>query len=132
MIAVSRGCFSAWKMLLLSPESVSAIVFVHGVGPTTYSDENGNPEKLIDVIPEELKDISIHFVHDTDDGVKFEWRLGPEYGKKVYSVLTNVEGFTDVHLTETSGYGQEIYKYFVTKDDASLLEWLFAQRRETK
>jgi len=132
MVAVRHGAFASWKMMLLSPESISAVLFVHGIGPTVYGDENGNPEELIDVIPEELKDIPIHFVHDTDDGVKFDWNLGPEYGKKVSEALTKIGGFSNVHLTETSGYGSEIYKHFVSEDDASLLEWLFAQRRETK
>ncbi len=132
MVAVRHGAFASWKMMLLSPESISAVLFVHGIGPTVYGDENGNPEELIDVIPEELKDIPIHFVHDTDDGVKFEWNLGPEYGKKVSEALIKLGGFSNIHLTETSGYGSEIYKHFVTKDDVSLLEWLFAQRRETK
>ena len=132
MVAVRHGAFASWKMMLLSPESISAVLFLHGIGPTVYGDENGNPEELIDVIPEELKDIPIHFVHDTDDGVKFEWNLGPEYGKKVSEALIKLGGFSNIHLTETSGYGSEIYKHFVTKDDVSLLEWLFAQRRETK
>ena len=52
--------------------------------------------------------------------------------KKVSEALIKLGGFSNIHLTETSGYGSEIYKHFVTKDDVSLLEWLFAQRRETK
>lgn len=132
MVAVRQGAFSSWKMMLLSPESISAVLFVHGIGPTVYGDENGNPEELIDVIPEELKDIPIRFVHDTDDGVIFEWKLGPKYGKRTSEALIKFGGFTNVHLTETSGYGAEIYKHFVSEDDASLLEWLFAQRRATK
>ena len=132
MVAVREGVFSSWKMMLLAAESISAVLYVHGIGPTVYGDEQGNPEELIDVIPNELKEIPIHFVHDTDDGVKFDWKLGPKYGKRVSEALVKLGGFTNVQLTETSGYGAEIYKHFVSEDDTSLLEWLFAQRRETK
>jgi len=132
LIAVGQGVFPSWKMLLMFPESISAVLFVHGIGPTVYGDENGNVEELIDVIPSELKNIPIHFVHDVDDGVKFKYSLGPIYGKMISEALIKLGGFTNVHLTETSGYGAEIYKYFVTKEDVSLLEWLFSQCRDTK
>ncbi len=131
MIGARGGVWASWKMLLLRPESISAVLFVHGVGPTAYGHE-GVIDEFIDDIPDELKDIPIHFLHDTDDGVKFEWRMGPTYGRDISNALVELEGFTNVYLTERTGYGENVYKHFVTEDDVSLLDWLFAQRRETK
>lgn len=132
VISVKVGCFAAWKMVLKYPEEISAILSVYGVGPTLYGDSEGNIDALGDVIPDALVDIPIHFVHDTDKQSDSPYDKGYLYGRLAANALKELGGFKNVYLTETSGYGPDIYKHFVSKEDVSLLEWLFAQRRETK
>ena len=132
VISVKVGCFAAWKMALKYPEEISAILSVYGVGPTLYGDSEGNIDTLGDVIPDALVDIPIHFVHDTDKQSDSPYDKGYLYGRLAANALKELGGFKNVYLTETSGYGPDIYKHFVSKEDVSLLEWLFAQRRETK
>lgn len=132
IVGAWQGCFAAWQMIRDCPSKVSAALFIHGTGPTFGSDGKGNILGLLDEMPNDSLNIPIHFLHDTDDGVKTEWVLGPDYGRMAYDTLTKIEGFTNVYLTETSGYGANVYKHFVSTEDITLLEWLFEQRRETK
>lgn len=128
-IGVKVGCWAAWKFALKYPEELTAMLSVYGVGPTLYGDSNGNVDALGDTIPDSLKDIPIHFVHDTDKQSDSPYDIGHLYGRMVTKALKELGGFENVYLTETSGYGLDIYKCFVSKDDISLLEWLFKQNR---
>ena len=132
IVAAGDGCWTTWRMLVKYPKQMSAALLVHGVGVTLGSGASGEIDLIIDDIPSEFLDLPIHLVHDTDDGVKFAYMLGPKYGEHAYKALTELAGCTNIYLTETEGYGGGIKNHFVSKDDISLLEWLFAQHRETK
>ena len=128
--AVGQGVFAAWKLILSAPEKVAGTILVHGGSITFYQLTNpeGPPEAHNpNDINEGVLSVPTYIVHDkSDDKVIY-----PNYGKWVYDTLKS-EGNENVFLKETTEYGGSIVNKFVTKDDISLLEWLFNQSRETK
>lgn len=125
--------FYTWKMLLNSPQSISAVIFVQGVSATLGSDSFGNiillDDSVYNLLPDELKSLPISYIHCTDD-TRSEVGLNAKYGGMLYEALINSK-FETVKLIETTGY-ETICDNFITANDVSILEWLFAQQRETK
>lgn len=126
VIAIDSGGFIAWRSMLKYPDLFTAALFVQSVTLRFWNTNEGYVafEEDINI---KMADMPIHIVHDTTSTGNFY----PDYGKWVHDALVQA-GFENLKLTETTGYGDEIVNHFVSEDDTSLLEWLFAQRRETK
>lgn len=126
--------FYTWQLLIESPNTISAVLFVHGVSATLGASPTGGFALLDDVaynrLPSTLNEISIGLLHCLDDNRPAGVFLDKKYGEQLYSAL-EYSGFKNISLTETNGY-PDIYDNFVNENDMSQLEWLFAQRRETK
>ena len=125
--------YLTWQMLIENPNTISAVIFVHGISATLGTNSAGQSVLLDDVaysrLPEELKDISISIVHCLDDNRPIGYYLDKKYGIELYSALA-FSGFNNVCLTEVNGY-PDIYDTFINESDMTQLEWLFAQRRAT-
>ncbi len=126
VIAIDSGGFIAWRSMLKYPDLFTAALFVQSATLRFWNTNEGYVafEEDINI---KMADMPIHIVHDTTNIGNFY----PDYGKRVYDALIKA-GYVNVQLKETTGYGDRIANNFVTKDDISLLEWLFTQRRETK
>ena len=129
LVSSGMGCFAGWKLLVKCPTLISSALFVHGPGVPVGSDGNGNILGILDEIQDELIDIPLYFVHDTDDT-----SMDASYSKYSQSIVKalEVEGFTNVTMKETSGHGKDIINHFASKGNIEVLNWLFAQRRTTK
>lgn len=126
IIAVEGGGHFAWQFMTKYPKKISAAIFVQAAVVRFWNTAEGYIPFEED-INEQMKDMPIYIVHDTTEMIS----LYPEYGRWVYDGLRK-EGYTNVYLKETTGYYDDIINNFVSKDDVTLLNWLFAQRRETK
>ena len=120
-----HGTWTQWHMIQKFPTKLSAAILLNGPALVRY-----DIGYLKDDINAEMLDMPIHLVYSNDDEETFG-PGGSDYGKFVYDSLKN-EGASSVYLTDKIGDGSTIYLNFVSKDDISLLEWLFTQRRETK
>ncbi len=123
IIAVDIGGRIAWQYLLEHHTDCTAALFVQATSLRFWNTSEGYVAFEEDINPQ-MVELPIHIVHDITTMDDFE----PEYGKWVYEALVKA-GFENVELTETNGYGDNIVNNFVSKDDTSLLEWLFDQYR---
>ena len=127
-IASPQVFYVVFLNILTSFKSFTMIKMLFG------TNEDGQKVLLDDVaynrLPSELTDISISIIHCTDDTNPNNSYFTKNYGNQLYSALI-YSGFENVKLTETTGYSH-IFKKFINENDMSQLEWLFAQRRETK
>ncbi|MBE5817965.1 MAG: hypothetical protein E7312_02810 [Clostridiales bacterium] len=128
LVSSGMGCFAGWKLLVKYPTLISSALFVHGPGVPVGSDGK-NIVGVLDEVQDELIDIPLYFVHDTDDT-----SMDASYSKYSQSIVKAlaVEGFTNVTMKETSGHGKDIINHFASKGNIEVLNWLFAQRRITK
>lgn len=128
LVSSGMGCFAGWKLLVKYPTLISSALFVHGPGVPVGSDGK-NIVGVLDEVQDELIDIPLYFVHDTDDT-----SMDASYSKYSQSIVKAlaVEGFSNVTMKETSGYGKDIINHFASKGNIEVLNWLFAQRRTTK
>ncbi len=120
---VSMGGDGAWNLAEEYPHLVSAAVPVVGGGLSFYFNSDGTYTPSY-VNPELLK-VPIYYIYDTAD----------EYMPEMHSRCTVrvMEDYGAEHFIykETHIYGHRAGSMHVTVDDLSVLEWLFAQRRET-
>ena len=131
VIGIENGCFTAWKMVLEFPNMVSAYVNIHGPGPTFYVDGSGNSVDaimaLIDPVPEAAKDIPMYFFLGKDVPGQMSY-----YGSWIEYALPEIGGFTNVTVEEITGYAEDTEKHWASKTDTHVIDWLFAQKRQTK
>lgn len=123
VIGADFGCWPIWHMINEFPNEFSAVIFLSGPTLPVY-DIGYLPED----INKEMLDMSINLVYSVDDIIQFNF-VG--YGEEVYEALKK-EGASNIVFTGVTGYAGDYCNRFVSEDDISLLEWLFAQRRETK
>ena len=126
VIATDSGGFIAWQSLLKYPQLFTSALFVQSAIVRFWNTDDGYVvfEEDINI---KMADMPIHIVHDTTGTGDYY----PDYGKRVYDALKKA-GYKNIELKETIGYGDSITNNFVTKDDVSLIEWLFSQCREVK
>lgn len=128
LVSSGMGCFAGWKLLVKYPTLISSALFVHGPGVPVGSDGK-NIVGVLDEVQDELIDIPLYFVYDTDDT-----SMDASYSKYSQSIVKalEIEGFTNVTMKETSGHGKDIINHFASKGNIEVLNWLFDQRRTTK
>ncbi len=121
---ISMGGSGTWEVFLNYPDKVSAAIGVAGGGLSVYTKPDGTTG-IVDM-PEFILDFPLCMAYDTDD------ELFPvQFADFIYDSI-KAAGNDKLIRLRTSGFGHGICGNFVTEDDISLLEWLFAQRRETK
>ena len=125
-IGVGTAGYPTWRFMVKYPRKISAVIFVQAATVRFWTTDDGK-DVFEEDIDEQMKDMPIYIVHDTTN----EDKMYRDYGKWVYEALT-AEGYTDVFLRETTGYGNDIVNNFVSETDITLLEWLFEQQRATK
>ncbi len=121
----SMGGCGTWDLVLRYPEHVSGAVPVGG--ESKIMDWNYEDGSTYPVIPNlEVLEVPICYIYDTQD----EYSL-PYYQRSVVRIMEDLgaEHFT---YRESTGIGHAICAIHVNAGDLSVLEWLYAQRRDTK
>jgi len=121
---ISMGGSGTWDMILRYPDKVSAALPVAGGGLSVYPNPDGS--QYVKYVPESLLDIPLCMVYDNDDPT-----IPGDFCRMTYDAIVNAGGKKIIRV-ETNGYGHDICGKYITRDDISLVEWLYDQRRETK
>ncbi|MBQ8523077.1 MAG: S-layer homology domain-containing protein [Clostridia bacterium] len=130
------GAFFTFKALEKHPMSVSAALFVHGAVDALYHNDAEDEEYTLEgtywkTISDEMKDLPIYYINCNDDyHPVYEYNVDPKYGDRLQYAFVH-DGFTATKSITVDGFLQ-IYDSFCARKDIGSLEWLFAQRRETK
>jgi len=120
---ISMGGCGTWDIVLQYPEHVSGAVPVAGEGPNftwNYSDGTTTPE-----FDPRILEVPICYIYDTWDEYSMAYiqrsivRTMEDYGAKYFT------------YRESTGIGHAVCGTHVTAEDLSVLEWLYAQRRDT-
>jgi len=120
-MGVSMGGDGTWDLVCRYPELISAAAPVCGVGYNLKVKSDGTMS-LTGVDPEAF-DVPVCHVFDTVD--KY---FSPPV-QKLWNHVLLTYGCEESTYRETSVYGHSMP--YVTAEDISVLEWMFAQRRET-
>lgn len=121
-MGVSMGGDGTWDLVCRYPESISAAAPVCGVGYNFKWNSDGTLS-LSGVEPEAF-DVPVCHVFDTIDKY-FDAAV-----QRLWNHVLMTYGCEESTYRETSVYGHSIP--YITAEDISLLEWMYAQRRETE
>lgn len=121
VIGPSMGGDGTWDLICRYPQYISAAAPVSGVAYPCGNNQDGTMS-LKGVDPKAF-DVHVCHVYDTMD------KYFDVYEQRLYTHILMTYGSEESTYRETSIYGHSIP--YVTAEDISLLEWLYAQRRET-
>ncbi len=122
---ISMGGDGTWELLGRYPQRISAAVPVAG-SAWFYFTSNMDGTMSIEGLNPLMQEIPICYVYDINDQF-----YSPIYQRSVNRTIIDLFSDSCTYL-ETSAYGHDICYKHVSAEDISILEWLFAQRRETK
>jgi len=122
-MGVSMGGDGTWELLMRYPEILSGAVPIAGRGFGFEENEDGTRSPVISN-PATLE-VPVCHVYDTLDDL-----FSPTYQHAINCVLLDCGAETSTYR-ETSEYGHGITTNYISEEDISVLEWLYAQRRDT-
>lgn len=122
-MGVSMGGDGTWDLVMRYPELLSGAVPIAGSGFGFTNNDDGTVSPKISN-PKSLE-VPICHVYDTLDHL-----FTPTYQRAVNCVLLDLGSETSTYR-ETSEYGHGITTNYISEEDISVLEWLFAQQKET-
>ncbi len=120
----SMGGDGAWNLAEEYPHLISASVPVVGGGLNFNLDSSDHTYVVSEFNPELLK-VPIYYVYDTEDHTTCE-----VFQRSTVRVMQDY-GAENFIYKETNTYGHGAGNVCITVDDISVLEWLYAQRKET-